>query len=64
VKNLVDTRFFAPELCAARRPKAPLIPSEKTPARISPRGLSDEQHVSEEKNIETFKKQRTVQFSN
>ena len=29
VKNLVDTRFFAPELCAAGRPKAPLIASEK-----------------------------------
>jgi hypothetical protein len=29
VKNIVDTIFFAPELCAAGRPKAPLIASEK-----------------------------------
>ena len=51
-KNLVDTRFFTPELCAARRPKAPLIPSEKTPPRISPRGRSGERHVGKSKGKE------------
>ena len=29
VKNIADAIFFTPELCAAKGPKAPLIPSEK-----------------------------------
>ena len=37
MKNLADARFFTPDVCAARRPKHPVIPSEKTPSRISPR---------------------------
>ena len=31
VKKTLNSVFFTPELCAAGRPKAPLIPSEKSP---------------------------------
>ena len=37
VKNNADAFFFTPDVCAAGRPKHPVIPSEKTPSRISPR---------------------------
>ena len=37
VKNNVDALFFTPDVFAAGRPKHPVIPSEKTPSRISPR---------------------------